>query len=288
MEQGEILRVCRQERRLTLRQIADGILSPASLSRFENGKTQISADSFFEMLNRTHLDWQSFMPEAEGNNFSTSDSIKDAFYLQDYHTLSKIRQEVHEHGFYLEEIYVILCQQNVGEDVSNLEHWLNVATQTIYNTDEWNYTIFQIVNQLPPLISVNSLKSLTDMATKQFMHYRSNENAAVRSWYKEFLTVTETYALRGGDIQMAEKIAKRNEQIKWCGELSLYHRVFKCLLRNAQTGERDFRVVESVLKMLVDTHAKSTLAKVQQLYLPMLKAQGFECGRIPAFKLVKD
>lgn len=288
MEQGGILRVCRQERRLTLRQIAGGTLSPASLSRFENGKTQISADSFLEMLNRVHLDWQIFMPETEGDRFSISDSIKNAFYLQDYHTLNKLQREVHDRGFYLEEIYVILCQQNVGGDIPKLEHWLNVATQTIYNTDEWNYTIFQIVNQLPPLIPVNSLKSLTDMATKQFMHYQSNENAAVRSWYKEFLTVTEIYALRGDDIRMAGKIAKKNEQIKWRGELNLYHRVFKCLLRNAQTGEQDFQVVESILKMLVVTQAKSTLAKVQRLYMPMLKVQGFECGRIPFFKLAKD
>ena len=59
---GEQFKRLRKERWLTLREAAGDIVSVSSLSKFENGTSQLAADRFFLLLDRLNLDWDAFTP----------------------------------------------------------------------------------------------------------------------------------------------------------------------------------------------------------------------------------
>lgn len=59
---GNTMQRLRRERGVTLSQATEGICSPATLSNFENGKSQLSAADMVGVVNRLQLDWSLFMP----------------------------------------------------------------------------------------------------------------------------------------------------------------------------------------------------------------------------------
>lgn len=59
---GSTMQRLRRERGVTLSQATEGICSPAALSNFENGKSQLSAADMVGVVNRLQLDWSVFTP----------------------------------------------------------------------------------------------------------------------------------------------------------------------------------------------------------------------------------
>ncbi|ERL65173.1 helix-turn-helix domain-containing protein [Schleiferilactobacillus shenzhenensis] len=62
---GPKFQALRKERGVTLKEATDGICSVAALSKFENGKAQLSATDMVALVNRLHLDWSLFVPKSE-------------------------------------------------------------------------------------------------------------------------------------------------------------------------------------------------------------------------------
>lgn len=68
-ELGRQFKQLRRERRITLKEAAGAICSEATLSRFENGHSQLPADIFIALVERLHFDWRFFtVPDGAGNN----------------------------------------------------------------------------------------------------------------------------------------------------------------------------------------------------------------------------
>ncbi|MFT8844566.1 MAG: helix-turn-helix transcriptional regulator, partial [Schleiferilactobacillus harbinensis] len=59
-ELGRQFKQLRRERRITLKEAAGAICSEATLSRFENGHSQLPADIFIALVERLHFDWRFF------------------------------------------------------------------------------------------------------------------------------------------------------------------------------------------------------------------------------------
>ena len=69
VELGRKFKQLRRERRITLKEASGTICSEATLSRFENGRSQLPADIFIALIDRLHFDWSFFaLKRSEDNN----------------------------------------------------------------------------------------------------------------------------------------------------------------------------------------------------------------------------
>lgn len=58
---GEIIQKIRQDRNMTLKEVAGDAITPNNLSRFEKGLASIKVDTFFEILSRLNLDEEDYV-----------------------------------------------------------------------------------------------------------------------------------------------------------------------------------------------------------------------------------
>lgn len=75
MMAGQLFKKRRQERHITIREACAGICSPSTLSRFENGHSNLSAVDWVALLHRLQLDWQDFLPPVTGPGVAPNDFI---------------------------------------------------------------------------------------------------------------------------------------------------------------------------------------------------------------------
>lgn len=51
-EYGKVFKILRESKNMSLKEVAGDFVTPAQLSRFENGKSNLSVDTFFNCLQR--------------------------------------------------------------------------------------------------------------------------------------------------------------------------------------------------------------------------------------------
>ncbi|HFU3977132.1 TPA: helix-turn-helix domain-containing protein, partial [Streptococcus suis] len=73
-EFGEIFKILRESKNLSLREASEGAISMAQLSRFERGQSSISIDSFFQCLDNINVLLDEF--QVIYNNYTFTDDIR--------------------------------------------------------------------------------------------------------------------------------------------------------------------------------------------------------------------
>ena len=58
---GKIFKLIRETKKMSLKEVAGNFVTPAQLSRFENGKSNLSVDTFFYCLKRMNISEGEFM-----------------------------------------------------------------------------------------------------------------------------------------------------------------------------------------------------------------------------------
>lgn len=52
---GKVFKIIRKSKKMSLKEVAGEFVTPAQLSRFENGKSNLSVDTFFNCLKRMDI-----------------------------------------------------------------------------------------------------------------------------------------------------------------------------------------------------------------------------------------
>ena len=92
---GETIRIIREQKGYTIRQIAEGILSISFLSKFERGDSDISVSYFFQILERLTLSYEEFLyvhNDFQLENFETFfDKAEQAYINRDLDQLRNLK-----------------------------------------------------------------------------------------------------------------------------------------------------------------------------------------------------
>lgn len=113
---SKLLKDIRKTRHLTQEELADGIYSPVSLSRIENGKSGMKKDNFELLMNKYNIDkhlYPTFVNRDEYKTYLFSQHITDCFMC-----------------FNLEDIPHLLYRANLIKFKGKAYHQLNMVTRT--------------------------------------------------------------------------------------------------------------------------------------------------------------
>lgn len=99
---GEVFRLLREGKNLSLKEVAGSEISTAQLSRFETGKSQLTIEVFFACLQRMSVSYEEFslylQQEQESN---LSQELMEAYYDGDLKQLQKIEKD-----------WLVKCEKN--------------------------------------------------------------------------------------------------------------------------------------------------------------------------------
>lgn len=102
-EFGQTIKEIRKNKGMTLKEAAGDILSTAQLSRFENGKSQISAQNFYFILQNLSITNDEFQcileDDREKRQFLRLGEISDYLNNRDFDKLENIRKEIIENSY---------------------------------------------------------------------------------------------------------------------------------------------------------------------------------------------
>lgn len=122
---GEIFRLLREGRGLSLKEVAGGEISTAQLSRFETGKSTLTLDVFFTCLRRMSISYEEFslhlQQEQEDN---LSQELMNAYYNGDLRVIQD-----------LEIGWLVRCEQNPNINKYRLDLIMIQITKYYCNTE---------------------------------------------------------------------------------------------------------------------------------------------------------
>ncbi|GEK07617.1 helix-turn-helix domain-containing protein [Schleiferilactobacillus harbinensis] len=168
----ETFKQLRQERQLSLRQVSAGIVSASTLSRFEQGKTHLSAVTFIRLLDRMQADWSAFMPSAEdgGRNL-----LQVLLYQADQgneKAVEKFPSTIEKTGEAANHAeYRILCdlllKNKFNLETHTLKQSVTSAMAKVLDSTDWSTFIAALAKQLVHVTTLQSLPTLLHAAAGQ-------------------------------------------------------------------------------------------------------------------------
>lgn len=180
---GSAFKQARLDKNMRQKEVAKGILSVPQLSKFENNKSQITADKFFLLLDRINVTTTEFQVVYLNNELYNQSSIikniADAYYQGNIlHLQSLLRDQIKLYEifgslrFYHNQIWIqqfIRGLQNLPYDhteVSKIYHYLT-------NVENWGSYEIVLFSNLSFAFNLTQLKQLSRTAIKKIDIYRN-------------------------------------------------------------------------------------------------------------------
>lgn len=183
---GPIFRNLRLEKQLTLKDTAKGIVSQPFLSNFETGKSGISADKLFALLQRLKVSPEEFYRLASFYNsvsiYEFLNSLAPGLVNEDIYFLNKKLEELNEKKENFDSIFYthfrILIEQSINlysnTPLNTAE--INIISQYLLYNDNWgNYEIHLYANFIK-FIPLKINKILIKKSKKSASQYVGKEN----------------------------------------------------------------------------------------------------------------
>ncbi|ERL64470.1 helix-turn-helix domain-containing protein [Schleiferilactobacillus shenzhenensis] len=161
----------RQDRQITIRQAAKGIISPSALSRFEQGKTQLSAAAFVRLLDRIQVDWSFFVNTDEE---TTRSVFQQLIVLKKNRDIEGIRTMAAQFGQSSDansKDFAQLCQLmlvNLGVlPATTIHSTVQTVAGNVVATDYWSTFTVAAAKELVSTISIEALPALLSANAEQ-------------------------------------------------------------------------------------------------------------------------
>lgn len=169
---GVLLKEIRVSRKMTLETLADNILSIAQLSKFENGKTNITVDKLLQLLDRLNITYEEFFAEAKKFTKSHIESLSvimsRKYIEQDVHalnTLYKSQVEAYEKTniqFYnLNSIIIASLLENLTKEKRVTESMRNEVSEYLFEVENWRSYEVLLFGNCIHILKLSMLKMIT-------------------------------------------------------------------------------------------------------------------------------
>ena len=158
---GKQFKLMRKERKLTLKEAAGDILSVSSLSKFENGTSQLAADRFFLLLDRLNLDWDTFTQPQSDNKRPFLHRYLVAVRHGDVQTLAGILRQLPLANTNQRLLLHLTLHNLAPERFSILAREQMQAQTLLLKTAAWSLLLRLIALQLAAVIPLSDLAQLT-------------------------------------------------------------------------------------------------------------------------------
>ena len=183
---GPIFRNLRLEKQLTLKDTAKGIVSQPFLSNFETGKSGISADKLFALLQRLKVSPEEFYRLASFYNsvsiYEFLNSLAPGLVNEDIYFLNKKLEELNEKKENFDSIFYthfrIFIEQSINlySNTPLNTSEINIISQYLLYNDNWgNYEIHLYANFIK-FIPLKINKILIKKSKKSASQYVGKEN----------------------------------------------------------------------------------------------------------------
>ncbi|ERL64136.1 helix-turn-helix domain-containing protein [Schleiferilactobacillus shenzhenensis] len=170
-----LFRQQRELRGFSLHKLAKGIVSASTLSRFEQGKTQLSAVSFVRLVNRMQVDWTAFIPDEQANQMN---AIQRVAALAEAGQGPALEQLLASATASREDNVILLCQLTLAHyfpnsrdtpDSQKLTAAVQSATARVMSaTGYWSAFLLALAGELVYLTPLQSLPMLLTVNAAQF------------------------------------------------------------------------------------------------------------------------
>lgn len=157
---GRQFKLLRRERGLTLKMAAHGILSVSSLSKFENGTSQLAADRFFLLLDQLNLDWDVFAKPRSRDKQPFLQRYLAAARHADVQELASILRQLPLANVNQRLLLHLTLHNDAPERFSILPHEQSQAQSLLMTTADWSLLLRLIAVQLAKIIGLDELSQL--------------------------------------------------------------------------------------------------------------------------------
>lgn len=188
----------RQERRLSLRAAAGDITTAATLSRFERGNTQLSANTFIELLDSLHFDWSLFAESSPSLVKPLTIRIDDAIAKRSVQQLKDLEEQMQPAMNKVLALTCVLYRATFGDTVVHLSQRVDQAVDVIVKTENWTSIIFRLVGGTVSFVEPSLLSELKRMTLSQINQNVSEQETGQRVLaYNIFYWIAVRYLNQG-------------------------------------------------------------------------------------------
>ena len=272
---GKQFKLMRKERKLTLKEAAGDILSVSSLSKFENGTSQLAADRFFLLL-----DWDTFTQPQSDNKRPFLHRYLVAVRHGDVQTLAGILRQLPLANTNQRLLLHLTLHNLAPERFSILAREQMQAQTLLLKTAAWSLLLRLIALQLAAVVPLSDLAQLTHAFSVQVQSPNTPQdhlNLANRT----FLTATLRYIDAGRRKEAQQTLAFIRQAT--VGDLGVEFQI-ACTKRLLMIDAPDRRVSvrgQQELDALIAMLQKIATPEWTSSWLPALEAlaEAKRCGK---------
>lgn len=248
---GESLRKIRESKGVTIKQAAGHTVTPAFLSKFERGESEISFSKLIEILDHINVDIDEFLLQA--NNFEKypqniflsglSDAVdaKSNVMLKNLEEtellLYKKEKNIrYKHNIYLCRLYATI----VNETEPNISDWEPIKNY-LFGVEDWSYYEFLLYANAIPFLPTEIIELLSKSVYQKGMRYLSlteNKNGLTETLLNtiEILIKRDRLDMAATYFTLVESLLDSPDSIFEMIRLKLYHGAILYMSGNSEEG----------------------------------------------------
>lgn len=182
-EFGEIFKILRESKNLSLREASEGAISMAQLSRFERGQSSISIDSFFQCLDNINVLLDEF--QVIYNNYTFTDDIRfnkelfEAYLNNNYLKLNKFLNDLemerlkhpNKKSLYLNSVIVKIVIYTCDQSRKVPKKDVNFLVDYLFSVEQWGrYELWLFINSVN-VLTIDTLVTLSSEMLSRVQFY---------------------------------------------------------------------------------------------------------------------
>lgn len=277
MDFGKTFKQVRIQKGLTLRQVSGTAISESQLSRFENGKSMLTADHFFKCLAAVNIsagEFQALMEKEENAQKTviqrTIRQLTNTFQFsrlqemaEELKQASQFEDDWQHHSYYLIQGVLWLNQEQSPKDETGKSFYGQMYLERyFFQIQEWTLIEINDYLQLFPLLSVESVCIQSQTILRKIKTYPQ------KSVYFRFLLSLFSYYVYHGEITLAEKIqeivekeSKNNDSVM--GQiLVIFHQgILAKIMGDEKQCDQKFDTALSLCRILKQNELAKTLRR---------------------------
>lgn len=195
---GKTFKIVRISKHLSLKDIGGEEISSSQISRFENGKSELTVEKFFYLLNKLEIGFDEFESIYENyglsNGYVFRQTLIEAYDAKDEHVLRKMVQQwekkCHENP---EDVYLKLTTtvvraflNLVTKSVKFRPEELDRVEKYLISVDNWGRFEFWVFGNCITILDDKDLEFLGNIAMGKTEFYQvlsENKRSAIRTFY---------------------------------------------------------------------------------------------------------
>ncbi len=233
-ELGKIFKVIRESKGFSQKEVADGIISPAQLSRFERGVSSLNVESFYDCLKHMNVPLDEFQfiyhEYTQTQDVLFSEELSKAYLARNTLKIQQILEECQrlmtlypKHRYYKFNTTVVkavlyYCDNQIK--VSNKE--VQDLTDYLFTVEEWGRYELWIFTNSVGLMTMTTLETFTKEMLHRTQFYRTIPDNRKR--ILRMLLNVIGMCIEQGYLHVAFKFLRQTEQFTQ-QENDLYERI---------------------------------------------------------------